>query len=138
MKDYKRLTVKNVGIYTQIKDDYSTFDCLRRLAELEDKIENGTLIDLPCKVGDTVWLAEENAGGRLICGKVAAIRYEWNNISNNGVSQYTRFMACCPEELYGKREDGSTYGFFFKHNAIGERVFLTEDEARKKLKELEK
>lgn len=33
--------------------------CLRatidRLAELEDKIENGTLIELPCKVGDTVW-----------------------------------------------------------------------------------
>lgn len=44
MKDYQRLTVKNVGRYTQIKDDYSTFDCLRRLAELEDKIENGTLI----------------------------------------------------------------------------------------------
>lgn len=49
MKDYQRLTVKNVGIYTQIKDDYSTFDCLRRLAELEDKIENGTLVELPCK-----------------------------------------------------------------------------------------
>lgn len=49
MKDYQRLTVKNVGRYTQIKDDYSTFDCLRRLAELEDKIENGTLVELPCK-----------------------------------------------------------------------------------------
>lgn len=44
MKDYQRLTVKNVGRYTQIKDNYSTFDCLRRLAELEDKIENGTLV----------------------------------------------------------------------------------------------
>lgn len=47
MKDDHRLTVKNIGIYTQIKDGYSTFDCLRRLAELEDKIENGTLIELP-------------------------------------------------------------------------------------------
>ncbi len=27
-----------------------------RLAELEDKIEQGTLIELPCKVGDTVFL----------------------------------------------------------------------------------
>ena len=44
MKDDQRLTVKNVGRYTQIKDGYSTFDCLRRLAELEDKIENGTLV----------------------------------------------------------------------------------------------
>lgn len=36
---------------------------LNRLAELEDKIENGTLIQLPCKVGDTVFLmakANEN------------------------------------------------------------------------------
>ena len=52
MSEYKRLTVKNVGIYTQIKDDYSTFDCLRRLAELEDKIENGTLVELPFVVVD--------------------------------------------------------------------------------------
>lgn len=48
-ENYERLTVKNVGRYTQIKDDYSTFDCLRRLAELEDKIMNGTLVELPCK-----------------------------------------------------------------------------------------
>jgi hypothetical protein len=27
----------------------------KRLAELEDKIENGTLIELPCEVGDTVY-----------------------------------------------------------------------------------
>ena len=37
-----------------------------RLAELEDKIENGTLIELPCKVGDTVyfetWLGGVNVG----------------------------------------------------------------------------
>ena len=50
MQDDQRLTVKNIGRYTQIKDGYSTFDCLRRLAELEDKIENGTLIEVepPC------------------------------------------------------------------------------------------
>jgi hypothetical protein len=28
---------------------------INRLAELEDKIENGTLIELPCKVGDTIY-----------------------------------------------------------------------------------
>jgi hypothetical protein len=32
-----------------------------RLADLEDKIEQGTLIELPCKVGDTVyWLFTTN------------------------------------------------------------------------------
>ena len=28
----------------------------QRLAELEDKIENGTLVELPCKVGDKLYL----------------------------------------------------------------------------------
>ena len=31
---------------------------LNRLAELEDKIELGTLIELPCKVGDKVYIDE--------------------------------------------------------------------------------
>ena len=31
-----------------------------RLAELEDKIENGTLIELPCKVGDKIWYIDKN------------------------------------------------------------------------------
>lgn len=35
-------------------DNYDRFlETYDRLAELEDKIENGTLVELPCKVGDT-------------------------------------------------------------------------------------
>lgn len=30
-------------------------EACNKLAELEDKFENGTLIELPCKVGDTVY-----------------------------------------------------------------------------------
>ncbi len=29
---------------------------LDRLAELEDKLESGQLVELPCKIGDTVWV----------------------------------------------------------------------------------
>lgn len=43
-ENYERVTVKNVGNYTQIKDKFSTFDCLKRLAELEDLIEKGRLV----------------------------------------------------------------------------------------------
>lgn len=57
MKDYQRLTVKNVGRYTQIKDDYSTFDCLRRLAELEDKIEDGKLFFAPQNQDELLWVS---------------------------------------------------------------------------------
>lgn len=45
-ENYERVTVKNVGNYTQIKDKFSTFDCLKRLAELEDLIEKGKLVPM--------------------------------------------------------------------------------------------
>lgn len=31
-----------------------------KLCDLEDKIENGTLVDLPCKVGDTIYEVFKN------------------------------------------------------------------------------
>lgn len=52
MKDYKRLTTKcEIGIGLtetsgNIVNDYEKI--VNRLAELEDKIENGTLVELPC------------------------------------------------------------------------------------------
>ena len=73
MSEYKRLTAEKVKGTTarclRIDKDYiyTTYDLiteekdemvdmlLNRLAELEDKIENGTLIELPCKVGDTLY-----------------------------------------------------------------------------------
>ncbi len=66
MSEYKRLTNKdwkeNYDIFDDVCCDTCTEDCgecernfsaLVRLADLEDKIENGTLVELPCKVGDT-------------------------------------------------------------------------------------
>lgn len=56
MSDYERLTERD---WHEAK-----FDCidqnkkraiLKRLWEIENQIENGMLIELPCKVGDTVW-----------------------------------------------------------------------------------
>jgi hypothetical protein len=66
---YKRLTTRDkygkVYYSTKIEADnireiYNEInkkdkEIMYRLAELEDKIENGTLIELPCKVGDTVY-----------------------------------------------------------------------------------
>ena len=63
MSDYKRLTENELDC-SRCKDRKCTIpdayccDRLRceiynRLADLEDKIENETLVELPCKVGDT-------------------------------------------------------------------------------------
>lgn len=60
MSEYKRLT-KRVFDKVQGCEDKMTihgqslYDLYNRLAELEDKIENGTLIELPCKVGEKVY-----------------------------------------------------------------------------------
>ena len=65
MKGYERLTDKTkTELLLDCHDcpycgvEY-LYDCHIKiancLAELEDKIENGTLIELPCKVGDTVY-----------------------------------------------------------------------------------
>ena len=57
MKRYTRLTTTQVVNGRNIKPITSKGkvtiqDLIDRLYELEDKIENGTLIEIPCKVGD--------------------------------------------------------------------------------------
>lgn len=59
MKDYKRLTVKRADGEPTVRS--ITIQLLiNRLAELEDKIENGTLVEPPCKVGDTIYEVFKN------------------------------------------------------------------------------
>ena len=64
MKESKRLLKRNnEGLVEYTYDGY--FDekvekaedakVFEKLCDLEDKIENGTLVDLPCKVGDTIY-----------------------------------------------------------------------------------
>ena len=68
MSEYKRLTRRNKDGTTWVKcsacDNQDKCDITKesccnvlqdRLAELEDKIENGTLMELPCKAGDTIY-----------------------------------------------------------------------------------
>lgn len=57
MKRYNRLTTtqvvngRNIKTITS-KGKVTIQDLIDRLYKLEDKIENGTLIEIPCKVGD--------------------------------------------------------------------------------------
>lgn len=73
MKDYKRLTVKSVGCFKyclknhkskngEFKDYDTFFDysmAVKRLGELEDKIERGELVEVP--KGSVVLTPEERA-----------------------------------------------------------------------------
>ena len=123
MKADERLTDKN-DLYWALQETklsaevgiYLT-DCLNRLAELEDKIEQGTLIELPCKVGDTVYevfkdhrppfIKETKIEKIVITEKGLRLRLARNSFYETAIS------------------------------SLGKTVFLTREEAEKRLKELQ-
>ena len=138
MSKYERLT-SDTGFARNLPINEELYD---RLYYLENAIEDGTLVELPCKVGDTVWKAEENDEGRLIYGVVKkSIEYKWipdPKTENKAVLQ-TYFMAISPEVFHrGRMLDKAIFGFIFEFTEIGGSVFLTEAEARAKLEELRK
>ena len=96
--EIERLTEEN----GQLKGYNSGLE-YQRLSELENKIEQGTLIELPCKVGDTVYQTD---GVRIYESKVELLIYDCGR-------------------------------WAFNEKAIGTSVFLTREEAEKRLKELQ-
>ena len=56
VQEYKRMTYEDKYNCVQVYSEFTENECLRKLAEFEDKLEQGTLVELPCKVGDTVYI----------------------------------------------------------------------------------
>lgn len=103
---YKRLTANGERI--NINTNLQLAQVYNRLAELEDKIENGTLIELPCKVGDTLYII---------------FKRQWS------VANGTTYWNIQKTKL--------TYGNMDRViKEYGEFVFLTREKAEKRLKEL--
>ena len=76
--EYKRLTKKGKLVIEDISEVYEAY---WKLQELEDKIEQGTLIELPCKVGDTVyWLFTTNIQQEIYECNVNEILYTKNGL----------------------------------------------------------
>lgn len=121
MMKYKRLTTKDEeGNWQVWEDDYShPFEALQvaidRLAELEDKMENGTLIELP----DTAH-------------KFAVVEYSWQKKKPLKVVEYYP----CSYDFQSKR----IVNCYLSDNMnfyIVEKDFSTREEAEKRLKELQ-
>lgn len=68
MNNYKRITKRTTGgkVCIPFNNEFYITQAYERLAELEDKLESGLLLDLPCKVGDTLY---------RICPQGAHIKY---------------------------------------------------------------
>ena len=125
---YVQYAVTGCGNDSDRKGDYTTGASVDRLAELEDKIEKGTLIELPCRVGDTLY-TNWRWHGDYMRKKDAPypIKVVFIGINNS-------------EEMGGGlvnvvNEKGRMWQFSF--NDIGKVVFLTREEAEKRLKELQ-
>ena len=112
MSKYKRLT-SDTGFARNLPINEELYD---RLYELENAIENGTLIELPCKVGSVVYEVFKNHQPPfymattiekiIITDKGLRLKLSRNSVRETSIS------------------------------SLGETLFLTEAEARAKVEEL--
>ena len=129
MSEYKRLTKRNANGEVRtvktpkssyIQEVYEEWDEINRelklrLAELEDKIEAGTLVELPCKIGD-----------------VAYTRYD-GCINKWEVSEIDIFDF----DILVKLEHNGTLGWTTAYlSEVGDRLFFNEAEAKKMLEKM--
>lgn len=98
----------------------------RKLKEYEDLEEQGRLIKLPCKVGDTVW---DNDYGRPCAYTITAFSF-------GECEEYICEPVTKKETVfYYANSSGSITGSFAE-SEIGKSVFLNKSEAEAKLEEL--
>ena len=126
MSEYKRLTDKDgaTRVMSQWAGTSNELKIYRRLAELEDKIMDGTLVETPCKVGDTVYCVE------YFC-------------NYKGCSSDEQIFCCgCPEMIERERRKEkfviSKKKFRLQDlDRVGKTLFPTEEAAEARLKELQ-
>lgn len=99
---------------------------LRKLKEYEDLEEQGRLLKLPCKVGDTVWqiMVVGVQGKNIQYGIFKAV------VTKISVDYQMNFL------LSTITEDDERYRNEVTSTTIGETMFFTKSEAEAKVKEL--
>ena len=123
-KDDKKLLAK-----TKFSGDFGSANVLGRLAEYEELEEQGLLLRLPCKAGSTVYSIRSRY---TECSKY---KETWND--------------CYGCENEDKCDSHEEYYIHINHsvsdewiviymNDFGKTVFLTQEEAEQKLKEMER
>lgn len=121
-----------------VVSDYAS-KALTKLADYEDAEEQGLLLRLPCKVGDTVYLIDRDENNKL-----KVYEGKWERVSLVQTSKDGSFNLC-GEISYDIYDCFYNDGRIMKHGMyvgqertkIGKVVFLTKEEAEAKLKEME-
>lgn len=107
-KDYKRLTVWNDKLQrpcmTSEGSNEQTVDIVTkhvdRLYELENAIENGMLVFLPCKVGDEFWWIFHASKPYIVDEKVQSIEISEEGISIIDIDDHKWYL----DEIYFTKE----------------------------------
>lgn len=125
MKGYQRLTIRHEDGSHSFMYDYNTTTppiktLLDRLAELEDKIENGTLVSVPYSIGQELYCVYNKSY------KVEKVKVSLITIRHDGSIDI---------RLNHYHKDGSYCGCF-KYDSKYYKLFKTETEALKKLNEV--
>lgn len=102
------------------------YHAIEKLATYEDLEEQGLLVRLPCKVGDTVW---DNDFGYPESYEIKAFSYGYcDSYVEPDIEDEIIF--------YYENYNGSITGAF-PMSEIGKTVFLTREDAEKKLEEIQ-
>ena len=105
------------------KNQCSEVKTFEKLADYEDAEEQGLLMRLPCKVGDTVWVYFNYANSEIQKAEVKII--EFGNFTFGNV----RYLI----EHINRR--GGLFKYYDRD--FGESIFLTREAAEQALKEME-
>jgi hypothetical protein len=102
----KRLLGSNAP-YTEFAD-YN--EIINRLCDLEDKIEQGKILELPCEIGDEKFAILPNTN-EIVKGKVCTIIYQNGFLVDFGYNPdkrfggYNAYAQLLPEELFDTYEE---------------------------------
>ena len=103
------------GVWVKEHDYVSATE---KLAEYEDLEEQGRLIKLPCKVGDTVYKPNPVTLKEIVEIKIESMFITESNFNISGRTTQMKYSFCCTPKDFDKT------------------VFLTKSEAEAKLEEL--
>lgn len=118
MSKHKRLTKQKWSSEIDLTQELGYSYIYKRLYELENLLDNGQLVELPCKVGDTVYEVFKEHGSLFI-----------------QETKIEKIVIVGEKGLRLKLAKNSFYETAI--SSLGKTVFLTKAEAEAKLKELQ-
>ena len=132
MEILTKRSTNGTGIYNTPSGDPVEWEnnrhrVLQKLADYEDLEEQGLLLKLPCKVGDTVW---DNDYGKPCPYTVTGFSF------GTGEGYIDEPVSLKEVVYYYSNYSGSITGSFAL-SELGKSVFLTQAESEEKLKESE-